>query len=141
MATKKTETTPTQDRSVVPLKDIAITFPYRSPWANKGETRTVTGAQLIGILQLVGHRLGQDASEREAGVDLMSYSMRGLSEILKMATRERPEECDLIAALEGLSDILEFMWIGIRSFEGDPTSHGLDEATVTIGAPAGKAAA
>jgi len=138
--TKKTQTAQTKAQSVVPLKDISITFPYRSPWANKGETRTVTGAQLIGILQLVGHRLGRDASARESGTDLMSYSMQGLSEILKMATRERPEECDLIAALEGLSDIIEFMWIGIRSFEGEPHSHGLDEATVTIGAPAGKAA-
>ncbi len=65
--------------TTVPLSAITIAWPYRSPWKDDAETRTITGAQLAQFLNLIIWRLDKDATLRDAGVHGVSCRLEALA--------------------------------------------------------------
>jgi hypothetical protein len=135
----KKSAAPTRARTepeTIPLRDVTITWPYQSPWMNEPKMTTITGEQLAGVLNIIGGRVGQSRDQREAGVDIISYRLEGLSSILG-AVGDSSDLADYPDRLEPifdtLSDYVQYHWTDLR--QGDEqfvAEKVLKHATVTI---------
>ena len=113
MATKKTGTAQTKDRSVVPLKDIAIT--WRRPAYFVGEEGrlpvTITGDQLATVLEWLA--MTQHPSKPQFDLEgfgdheFIGLQLEGLSEILQAVADSSDAGVDMHAICWTLASVVK----------------------------------
>jgi len=128
----------------IPLRDVTITWPYQSPWMNEPRMTTITGEQLAGLLNVIGGRVGESPEQREAGVDIVSHRLEGLSSILEAVGDssglvDSPERIEPV--FDTLAGYVDHLWMEPRQTDQHFVEKILKGATVTITPAAEKAVA
>lgn len=119
----------------IPLRDVTITWPYQSPWMNEPKMTTITGAQLAGFLNIIGGRVGHGPDQHQAGVDIVSYRLEGLSSILEAVgdssgLADSPDRIEPV--FDTLAGYVDHLWMELRQTDRHFIEKLLKAATVTI---------
>jgi hypothetical protein len=134
MATKRVaQKRPTTKPDTVPLREVTITWPYRSPYMNEPKEVTITGEHLARVLDVIRTLPYADDDARLSEAEAVSWRLEGVSALMEAlgetdfgGSQLRSEH-----AARALADYVDYLRMRVGLNDSHWTGEILKTATVT----------